>query len=269
MPRFSKMAGRVCQAANVKMYGNTVCPHCSARLKITKEQLTAHQGMVRCGNCMEAFDTRTSIFPDQLDPQLELPIMDESITPAYSKMTVLKPMTLVEQVAFTQNDEARDFRPKHRSWPWAIGALLLLLVLLAQAAYVFRVDLAARLPNLKPALNNYCKILKCEVPLPQHTDWITIESSELEADPANENQIILHVLLRNSAPYAQAFPNLELTLNDSQDQPLARRDFRPADYLTKAENETSGLQPNRELTIKLHLDTTDLKPMGYRLALLY
>jgi hypothetical protein len=107
------------------------------------------------------------------------------------------------------------------------------------------------------------------VPLPQHTDLIGIESSELEADPANDNQITLNALLRNRAPYAQAFPNLELTLNDSQDKPLARRMFRPADYLPPTENEASGLPPNHELGIKLHLNTTDLKPSGYRLVLLY
>jgi hypothetical protein len=141
--------------------------------------------------------------------------------------------------------------------------------LFAQITYFFRVDLAARLPGLKPALIGYCRILKCSVPLPQHTDLIGLESSALEADPVNENQITLDALLRNSASYAQAFPNLELTLNDIQDQPLARRVFKPADYLPLAENEPVGLPPNHEIIIKLHLNTTGLKPSGYRLVLLY
>jgi hypothetical protein len=184
-------------------------------------------------------------------------------------MAVLQPMTLAEQVAIIRDDEAREFQPKRRSWPWAIAALLSLLVLLAQIAYFFRVDLAARLPNFKPALSSYCQILKCSIPLPQHTDLIGIESSELQADPANENQINLNALLRNRAPYAQAFPNLELTLNDSQDQPLARRVFRPAEYLPPMEKEANGLLPNYEITIRLPLGTGDLKPMGYRLVLFY
>ncbi|MGA7750227.1 MAG: DUF3426 domain-containing protein, partial [Gallionella sp.] len=167
------------------------------------------------------------------------------------------------------DDDYSEFHPKPRTWPWSIAALLLLLVLLAQIAYFFRVDLAARLPNLKPALIGYCRMLKCTVPLPQHTDLIGIESSELEADPANENQITLNALLRNRAPYAQAFPNLVLTLNDIQDKPLARRSFHPADYLPPQENETTGLLPNYEINIKLHLNTTGLKPSGYRIMLLY
>jgi predicted Zn finger-like uncharacterized protein len=251
------------------MSGTTACPHCGACFKITKAQLAAHHGMVRCGHCMEAFDTRPNFVPEQLDLQLELPILDESISPTYSRMAILQPMTLAEQVAIIQDDEAREFQPKRRTWPWTIASLLSLIVLLAQIAYFFRIDLAARLPNLKPALIGYCQILKCTVPLPQHTDLISIESSELQADPVKAGQITLNALLRNRAPYAQAFPNLELTLNDSQDQPLARRVFRPAEYLPPLEKESVGLLPNYETTIQLPLNITELRPMGYRLVLFY
>lgn len=180
-------------------------------------------------------------------------------------------LTLAEQVAIVQDgkEEEQPAPAAYRRWPWAVAAFLLLLVLLAQAAYFFRVELAARLPGLKPALVGYCKLLRCSVPLPQKTDLMSIESSDLEADPAHENQITLNALLRNRAPYAQAFPNLELTLNDTQDKPLARRTFKPKDYLPPLENEQTGLLPNHELSIKLYLNTADLRPTGYRLALYY
>lgn len=180
-----------------------------------------------------------------------------------------QPMTLAEQVAIVQDEDDSEYRPERRTWPWAIAALLLLLVSIAQAAYFFRVDLAARLPVLKPALVSYCRLLKCTVPLPQNTDLMSIESSNLEADPAHENQIVLNALLRNRAPYPQAFPNLELTLNDTQDNALARRVFRPADYLPPLESETLGLLPQHEISVRLYLETADLRPTGYRLALLY
>lgn len=182
-----------------------------------------------------------------------------------------QPMTLAEQVAIVHDEDKGDrpSPPKYRRWPWAVAAFLLLLVLLAQATYFFRVELAARLPGLKPALTGYCQLLRCSVPLPQKTSLMSIESSDLEADPAHENQIALNVLLRNRAPYAQAFPNLELTLSDTQDKALARRIFKPKDYLPPLENEKTGLLPNHELSVKLYLNTADLRPIGYRLVLFY
>ena len=258
------------------MPGTTHCPYCKTRFKISEAQLETHLGMVRCGHCLQTFDARLSFVPDQPGPQLELPMLDAELpildspvsSPSLS-VPVLQPMTLAEQVAIVEDEDIDESQPKHRSWPWAIAALILLLLLVAQSAYYFRVDLAARVPGLKPALVSYCRLLKCTVPLPQKTDLIGIESSELVADPKHENQIILNALLRNRATFAQAYPNLELTLNDSQDKPLVRRIVRPADYLPPSESQATGLLPNRELGIKLHLYTGELRPTGYRLALFY
>lgn len=231
--------------------------------------MEAHHGMVRCGHCLQAFDTHPSFIPDQLDLQLELPILGKISAPQEFKVAVLQPMTLAEQVAIVHDEEAGDFQFQHRSWPWTIAAGVLLLLLLAQAAFWFRAGLAARMPGLKPALAVYCRILKCNVPLPREAGMISIESSDLVAEPAYENRIFLSALLRNHAPYAQAFPNLELTLTDNQDQPLARRMLTPAEYLPPAEGEATGLLPSHELGVKLHLDTSPFKPSGYKLVLLY
>jgi len=231
--------------------------------------------MVRCGQCMKTFDARSSFVPDRPSTQLELPIMDaelpilDSPASASSSLTVLQPMSLAEQVAIVEDESNSEYQPKRRSWAWVIASVLLSLLFVAQATYFFRVELAARLPVMKPALVIYCKILRCTVPLPQKTDLIGIESSELVADPGHENQINLNALLRNRAPFAQAYPNLELTLNDSQDKPMARRIFKPADYLPPLESETTGILPNHELNLRLHLYIEDIRPMGYRLVLFY
>jgi predicted Zn finger-like uncharacterized protein len=262
------MAGPACQGASVKMErGTRLCPHCDTRFKITEVQLEAPNGMVRCGYCKKVFDARPNYISDLPDPQLKLPILDEPVGPDPSSIAILQPMTLAEQVIIVRDEEPGTFQPRRGAWLWSAGALLLLLALLAQFAYFFRVDLATRLPALKPTLISYCKLLDCSVPLPQQTEQLSIESSGLEADPENDDQIILNVLLRNRALFAQAFPSLELTLNDTQDQPIARRVFRPADYLSPSENEKTGLLPNQEISLKLHLNTSSLKPVGYRLML--
>ncbi|MEO8332153.1 MAG: zinc-ribbon and DUF3426 domain-containing protein [Gallionella sp.] len=265
------------------MSGTTLCPHCGTRFKIAKTQLEAHHGMVRCGHCLQAFDTRPNFAPEEIDPQLELPLLEDTLAEAEQphaeepgatsqdsvRAAVLQPLMLADKAVFLTGARDVEFLSKRRSRLWTIAALPLLLLLLAQTAYLFRIELAAHLPDLKPTLVHFCQIMKCSVPLPQKAGMMSIESSELKDDPAHGNRIMLIAQLRNRASYAQAFPDLELTLTDSQDKALARRVFRPEDYLPAPQNITAGLSANQELGIMLHLDTADLKPLGYRLVLYY
>ncbi len=263
----------------------TQCPTCNTRFKASQEQLEAHRGMVRCGRCQAVFNAIEHLYDDEPSPQLSLPIAPQEPEPqqapsATHEQSDLRsdhateeetPLTLAQQITIAEEplETTLKLAKKKRRWPWAVGCLLLLAVLLAQAAYSFRVELAARLPGLKPALISYCKLLQCSIPLPQKADQMSIESSDMEADPSQGSAITLNATLRNRAPYAQAYPDLELTLTDTQDKALARRTFRPAEYLSPGEDEKQGLAANRETGVKLHLDTTDLKPTGYRLFLFY
>lgn len=331
------------------MSGTTLCPHCATRFKIALTQLQAHQGMVRCGHCLQAFDARLSFVPSEPDPQLELPIAemsadspaaampslaitaqaaaicptatichpqpdvpdknDSATTPDSVAMTRLVPSETISYpnstvtqdvketldfslaqdatptrrhtpikthkpatiIKFGNEDKAEERHQNNppRKWVGWLSVLMLLILLCAQAVYFFRVEIAAHWPNLKPTLSSYSDLLGATVALPHNETLMSIESSDLEADVNQENRITLNALLRNRANYTQAFPNLELTLNNDHDQPLARRTFKPSDYLPPEEKESVGLLANHELMVKLPLDTADLKPSGYRLVLFY
>jgi predicted Zn finger-like uncharacterized protein len=256
----------------------TRCPKCSTRFKVTDAQLDAHDGLVRCGRCHEVFDAGSHLHDDEPSRQLSLPIEPEypaeeiDLTPIPDVPGLEEePVTLAQQVQFVEEltDEVVEAPRKKTPWLAIFLAFLLILGLLAQAVYFFRIEIGASLPGLKPALEDYCALLNCTVALPQNPDLIAIESSELESDPDHPGVVTLHALIHNQAAYAQAFPRLELTLTSLQDQPVARRVFLPKDYLKAGEDEKLGFPAKRDLEIKLHLDTTDLKPAGYRLYLFY
>ncbi|MDD4929053.1 MAG: DUF3426 domain-containing protein [Gallionella sp.] len=185
-----------------------------------------------------------------------------------NRLTIRLPQPVGQQGA-EGDDSPRKYRAKRRTWLWVTGILLAIMLLVAQSAYFFRVGLSVHLPALKPALSGMCHVLKCTVPLPQNQALISIESSSLDADPAEESRITFNALLRNRAGYTQAYPMLALTLNDSQDKALARRIFPPAEYLPSNESVQTGFTANHEINIKLPLRLTDLKPSGYRLELFY
>lgn len=156
------------------------------------------------------------------------------------------------------------------AWP---AAILLLAAFIAQAAYSYRGDLALLFPVLKPHAEALCATLGCKVPLPRRAELLSIEASDLQADSSNPGVMVLSASLRNRAPFAQTPPALELTLTDTQDQPVARRVLTATDYLgagTLAGSGAGALIPaGTEIPVKVYFDASALKATGYRLYLFY
>lgn len=169
---------------------------------------------------------------------------------------------------------AYDFTPAHSprrsgSARWLAAALLLGLLLAAQLAYLFRAEIAGAYPQIRPALESACGLIRCTVPLPRQADQWSIESSDLQADPGRPSLVTLAAVLRNRSALAQDFPALELTLTDAANEPLARRVLTAEDYLPKGMNPRPGLGPNNEVVVRIALETGNLNPVGYRLFLYY
>jgi predicted Zn finger-like uncharacterized protein len=155
------------------------------------------------------------------------------------------------------------------TFAWALGSLILLFFLAAQAVYLYRAELAVMAPVAKPYLARYCELLDCTIRLPQRTKLLNIETSDMQPDTQRPGVITLSATVRNHASYPQAFPLFQLTLIDAKDRPLASRTFLPETYLGHKVEPTDAIAPNNEINISLHLDSGDLNAAGYRLSLLY
>jgi predicted Zn finger-like uncharacterized protein len=160
-------------------------------------------------------------------------------------------------------------RPKRLSRAWSFGVFLLLLVLAGEAAYAFRAPLAQRYPVLRPWLEAACAELRCVVHWARDERLLKLEDSELLEVPGQPDQIALAARIRNLAPVAQEYPDLELTLTDIGGQPAARRVLRPADYLGHAPAGAEVLAAGGEIAIQMRLATTGLKATGYQLLVFY
>lgn len=150
-----------------------------------------------------------------------------------------------------------------------IGLPLLLFAFLAQGVYIFRNQLAVWFPQTKPVLAQACNLLGCQLGLPAEIDAVAIESSELQAASVDQSTLALSVLLRNHGTIVQAWPSIELTLKDPNDQPIARRVFMPRDYLPASQDINKGFAPKSEQPVKLYFELTQLKASEYRVYLFY
>jgi len=273
----------------------TRCPHCDTHFRVSREQLQASSGQVRCGRChttFDAFATLTSQPPAASEPSKrknsleaetarDVPLTrsppsaqpGEHVAPARAtaeparpgasaRVTNSQPLTLPDDLFA----HGAPLKVQGRRWLWGAGCAALLLGLAAQAVYLFPSELAAQLPQLRPWLTEGCARLRCSVALPRIPDQLFVEASDLQVlDADRPSEVLLSASIRNRAQVAQQLPLLELTLTDRLNQTAARKVFSPADYLDRSADPNRGIGPNQELPIKLYLDTGDIKPAGYRL----
>jgi hypothetical protein len=82
---------------------------------------------------------------------------------------------------------------------------------------------------------------------------------------------VLNAVLHNRAPFPQEYPSLELTLTDEADQPVLRRVLAPTDYLepNRAALIPQGLAPGAEAALRVSLDASRSRAIGYRLYLFF
>lgn len=171
--------------------------------------------------------------------------------------------------AFVQKAERRERLGRIARVIMIVGAVILGITLLLQATYVWRNTVAAWLPSTRPLLAAACAPLHCSVGLPTSIDQLVLDSSELQLVPPNQNIYTLSALLRNRGYGAQAWPYLELTLNDGDEKAITRRVFAPREYLGSARLVDSGLAGEGEQQIKLTFELAQPAASGYRIYLFY
>lgn len=146
------------------------------------------------------------------------------------------------------------------------GSVLLVLLALAQLAVMFRSDVLKQWPGVRPALVAACDVLRCSVGWPTQPEQLAVIASELQALPGTD-VLELTAVIRNRAAFTQALPALEVTLSDTQNRPVARKVFTPADYLEAtrepARRIDEGFAPGADLTIRLFIETRGLQPAGF------
>ena len=286
----------------------TRCPSCKTVFRVTDAQLALRDGMVRCGHCQTIFDGNGELISLAPVPVSEGDPVDEALlgppTVTLRSSRALEPVPRIErpsQIEPRLNDEppaARDSivhsiddvdddrgddldfehrfswdkpvrQSRRHTWVYVLGILLLMALLAAQLLYHFRDAISAHWPATKPALTGMCAAVGCSVRPLRDVGALSIDASDLQVDPAHKGLLILTATVRNRAAYALAYPHLELTLTDAQDQVVVRRAFAPSEYLGGTVDAAAGLPGNGEAALKLFIDASATTQAGYRLYLFY
>lgn len=169
--------------------------------------------------------------------------------------------------AFVTQGRRREQSSKALQIALAAGSVFLLLLVLLQIMTTFRNPLAAQFPQFKPALSTLCGLAGCKVDLPAQIEALAIEQGELQTLAPQTFSYVS--LLRNHSRSVQAWPSIELTLDDSDDKPVLRRVITPHEYLPAKIDVASGLAPRSEQTIKVYFTSEQARAAGYHIAIFY
>ena len=239
----------------------TQCPECLTIYKIGAAMLTEGHGSARCGHCAAVFDMLRSLtdqLPDGPFQQLERRAVGDA--PPQLSVPALRPARRPEtQTSLFDPDERqrpaarrpqtpafarppRSSAPRARNWPWAVGASVLLLSLLAELAYAQRAELLDD-AHVRPLLDKACAGLGCRLPLRHDAAQLELLSRDIRPHPSVKNALIISATLRNSADFVQAFPAVEITLSDLDENRIAMRRFQPQEYLGDSRSLATGMAP--------------------------
>ncbi len=224
----------------------------------------------------------------RVEPALEPPSWPEGKTEAGSKIA-LEVSAAVENLAQASHnaEHPTPHEPEEAEEPsfvksarraqkyrgmWlllqSISLLLLLTLLLGQAIYTWRDLIAVRWPVTRALLNQGCALLHCKIGLPTQISQLSIELGELQALKRGKQTFSYSTLIRNASPTRQSWPYIELTLQDEDGRPVAKRVFEPKSYLLPGELER-GFPAQSEQAVKLYFDTTQLKAANFHATIFY
>ncbi len=270
----------------------TRCPGCKTIFRVTLAQLAIRAGQVRCGHCKTVFDGNEqliSLAPPSRDDgddgydestlgpptvtlrsahALEAPAGDDAppTTAAGAGSQAFDEIAYEERFAW---DKQKKKPRRAAGAAYALAMPVLVLFLAGQALFHFRDAVAARWPVAKPALTTICAAAGCAIRPLRDIAGLSMDASDLQADPAHKGLLILSATLRNRAAWPLAYPHLELTLTDAQDQIVVRRALAPADYAGGTADLGTGIAANTEVALKLFIDASATTQAGYRLYLFY
>lgn len=263
----------------------TTCPACQTQFFVTNAILNHALGKVRCGDCAHVFiasqhlaNVPTSDVPDVIPTKNlitppEISIGSHQATPPNMNDRTPRIGDYIPgsyQSTWLGKETNKPKKPTNAiTSVMLVVCALLVLTAIGQSVYRFRDIIATNYPVTRYALSLFCVPLQCTIGLPKEIKRIVIIASDIRDNADVVGAMHFSTTLQNTANYPLAYPNVELTLTNLNDQALIRRVLTPKDYLAKGVNLHAGFMAGETLNINLNILTQDVVASGYRVLIRY
>ncbi len=146
---------------------------------------------------------------------------------------------------------------------WATLALLAAILLVAQVAWL-QFDQLSRIEPYRSFYLGVCPTLGCELPKLEDPSQIRATNVVVREHPEVDGALIVDVILLNNAPFEQPFPLLVLGFDNPSGEVVARRAFKPEEYLSGELTGYQSMPRNQPVHLTLELVDPGPEATGYR-----
>lgn len=248
----------------------TQCGHCKAIFRVTMKELTAAQGVLRCGECGSVFDAMQSLsttLPEdrQFIKGNDKPVSADEKTVAAELSTRKKVYLSQAQKLSDQQKQVKQSQPvlkantrvssgralgqkprsvskktaltsslnrrrSHSRKFVMIAIVCLSLLLLLQLLYTQKSWLADQ-PLTADVTRAFCDVVGCDVGQRRDLTQLGMLNRNVYSHPNEGDVLMITATIENRAEFAQPYPLLEISFLDGKNDVLALRRFTPDEYL--------------------------------------
>jgi hypothetical protein len=217
------------------------------------KELTAAQGLLRCGECDAVFDamkTLSTTLPEERRfAQLSTATaadLPELVAPKQIWQTAAKSAKPLKPTKSSQ----LGVKPVNPRKSLFIGIAALTLLLLLQVLYSNR-DWLVKQPATAALTRQVCGLLGCEITVPRDVRKINLLSRNIYSHPNTPKVLTISASIQNDAVFPQPYPLIEISFLDQKNAILALRRFPPEEYIKDFKGELMPVGVPDELLLNI------------------
>lgn len=253
----------------------TRCPGCKTVHPLNAALLAQGNGLYRCGSCNKVSNALQKLFDtwpeeDQKPSNTDVATRQPPILGDRSEEQVSSVPDLTrEEAGLVRAAGFQDHQgnTQHSQKFWMNAAIAMLVVSLVNVIFVSGDELLAQ-PAIRSGLESIGIVEATPEFKYRDIDLLHLASSEMRSHPTLDETLILNATIVNRADQLQSFPALQITLFDKQNQPLARRVFKPGEYLQTSQGSTDGIAPGAYLPVIMELLDPGQHAVGFEMKFL-
>lgn len=245
----------------------TRCPQCKVVHPLTAALLAHARGLVQCGDCGRTFSALSFLFDDWPSGEAHGPARGPDIAPPVLKKTADPENPENSNEPVKGDDLPADAGKSRPDLGWKIAIALLLLITIANAAWTFREPLL-KIPAVQTWVSGLGEGPVEAQGLLRDPAQFQLVSRDMHSHPTRSGILVLSLTFVNLAQRNQAYPELQLTLLDAANQPVAQRRLNPENYLRPDADITAGLAADVYLPVLLELADPGDQAVGFEIRFL-